>query len=518
MVEYQRFIDATAKNKTVIFGAGNMGKAAYYFCSKLEIEPAFFFDNDLSKSGKYLFGKRIVLPKEEYLKSIDCVYVIASQYGNEIKQQLISMNVQMNRIFSYEELLKEVGFSTEKKEQVVYYPIFDDSEELTSHYYRACWYLPRQNNRLKGVYLFSDKCELLPKPEYMGSSNVSVDHVIVTDTISDYDRLLKEARVILVWKSISDVERGELELSGAKVVNIITEDDEAKEYGRYCGLIWQYFKTQEEREEILKKSYEKFCIISNQIKRKKLHIGCIFGTGPSLESSYEFDFSNCLCVVCNSIVQDKNMLKHISPVFVTAGDVVSHLGVSLYAEKFRSDLVEYLQNSEAFFLTTAAFGYIMLEQCPEIAYKTILVEQLLDKQNYDLLECFALPKLDSTLNIHMLPIVNTFCDRIYMNGCDGKSPDIDNEDFWAHSRKAQYTELVGTGHKCHPTFDRNRQKKTYCRYQDSTTVSIEVGEKQYGKEYYILKQSYISALEKKKIIIGKDSKRNAQGQLLLSEL
>lgn len=517
-MEYQKFLEAAAKYEIVIFGAGNMGRTAYFLCSKLGIDPVCFFDNDYNKEGKDFLGKKVLIPEERYLNEKDCAFMIASQYSDEIRQQLLAMNVQIDRIFSYEELVNEIGASTEKKEQVVYYPIFDDSEELTSHYYRACWYLPRQKNSLRNVFLFSDQCKLLPKPEYMGNSNLSTSHVIITDATGEYERILRETKVILVWKTLSDAERGELELSGAKVVNIATEDDDAKEYGRYCSIIWQYFKTKEEKKEILKQSYEKFCTISDHIKRKKWHVGCVFGTGPSLESSYEFDFSNCLCVVCNSIVQDKEMLKHIAPTFITAGDVVSHLGVSLYAEKFRCDLVEYLQNSEAYFLTTASFGYILLEQCPEIEHKIMLAEQLLDEQNYNLLECFALPRLDSTLNIHMLPIVNTFCDRIYINGCDGKCPDTDNEDFWAHSPKAQYTQLVETGHKCHPSFDRNRKKKTYSRYQDSTAASIEIGEKQHGKVYYTLKQSYIAALEKKKITIGKEGKYNARGQLLLSQL
>lgn len=517
-MQCQKFFEVAAQYKIVIFGAGNMGKEAYFLCAKFGIEPVAFFDNDINKVGKKLFEKGILSPDEKYFNVEDCAFLIASQYAKEIKQQLISMNVQITKIFSYAELSEEIECSMQKKEQVVYYPLFDNDTELTSHYYRACWYLPRQNNKLNKVYLFSNKGKLLAKPEYMGTSNVSTSHIIIQSMTDEYKRTLKDAKVILVWKRISDIEWRELEFYGAKVVNIATEDDDAKEYGRYCSLIWQYFKTRTEREEIIKKSYEKFCVIADRIKRKKLHIGCVFGTGPSLESSYEFDFSGCLCVVCNSIVQDRKMLKHISPAFITAGDVVSHLGVSLYAEKFRSDLAEYLQSSDAFFLTTAAFGYILLEQCPEIADKVILVEQLLDEQNYNLVECFALPKLDSTLNIHMLPIINTFCDHIYINGCDGKCPNVDNEDFWAHSSKAQYTDLVETGHKCHPSFDRNRQKKTYSRYQDSTAASIEIGEKQYGKYYYTLKESYITALKGRQIVIRKESKYNMRGLLMLSQL
>lgn len=414
--------------------------------------------------------------------------------------------------------LKELIYG-KKESSIVYYPIFDSSEELTSHYYRACWYFPAQDNECKAVYLYrSADVELHDRPEYMGKSNVSTKHIMIKTETSKLKRAAENARVVLLWKKCDEGFVDVLKQKGVVVVNVATDDEEAAEYGRYCDLIWRYFKSDKEKKQIIQNSYNLFAKRAIEIKKNNWKTGCVFGTGPSLETAKEFDFSNCVSVVCNSIVQNKDLLAHIKPQFVTAGDVVSHLGVSLYAEVFRKDLVGYLKSSEAYYLTTAPFGYLLLEQCSEIAHKVILVEQQTDEQNFDLTQLFCLPKLDSTFNIHMLPIIHTFCDNIFILGCDGKSKTRSNEDFWAHAQEAQYFDLVDTGHKCHPTFAINRKKNTYNRYQDSVIHSVVEGQKRHGKRYYTLQQSYIDALEDKRLPDELRKKFNDAGQLILSAI
>ena len=518
MDSFLKLKSLVSKKKLIIFGAGLIGERVFKLCSKFLAPPAFFLDNAPEKNGTEYFGIKVMLPSKEIVHNDSFVFILANLAADELEDQLLGMNVSPDRIFFYDEVLEGIWGELGQKEQITYYPVFDDENELTSHYYRACWYLPKENNLLEKVYLYADNCKILNRPSYMGSSNVSCEHIIVKENRDDYKETLNTSKIVLTWKKISEEEKLKLEAAGSMVINVDTEDDTAKEYGRYCSLIWQYFKKIKDKKEIIKKSFDKFCKAAEEIKKENIQIGCVFGTGPSLAKSYEFDFSDCICVVCNSIVQDSKLLKHINPYFVTAGDAVSHLGVSLYAEIFRHDLSNYLLNSRAYFLTTASVGYILTEQCPEIEHKIILVEQKLDRQNFNLLETFALPKFDSTFNIHMLPIINTFCNRIYINGCDGKCPDVNNEDFWAHAETAQYLDLVETGHKCHPTFDRNRKKSTYTRYQDSTKSSIEDGEKNHGKTYHTLKQSYIEALKDKKIVLDGTEQYNGKGQLIVSNL
>lgn len=408
----------------------------------------------------------------------------------------------------------------ELKNQIVYYPVFEDNDTLTSHYYRACWYLPHENNLCEYVFLFKKKeCVLQKKPDYMGGSNVPVNHIMIEERLENYGKCLSESKVVLLWKKIADCELNRLKTGGNIVLDVTTGDESSKEWGVYCGIIWKYFKSKDEKNILIAQSRDKLIRIGNRIKASGVKTGCVFGTGPSLETADEFSFTGCVCVACNSIVQNKRLLAHINPVFITAGDVISHLGVSLYAEKFRRDLTEYLKESGAYFFTTAMFGYLLLEQCAEIADRIILAEQLADEPNYDLYERYALPKLDSTFNIHMLPLIHTFCDDIFILGCDGKSQDRNNEDFWAHAQKAQYHSLVDTGHLCHPGFASYREKNTYERYQNSVRISIEEGEARHGKRYYTLKPSYVEALKGREIDPGRlKFQYDEDNRLLVSKL
>lgn len=406
-----------------------------------------------------------------------------------------------------------------KKEQIIYYPVFDDSKELSSHYYRACWYFPSKKNHCEQVVFFKTGCYELEKPDYMGSSNVDIDHIVIREKDEEeYKNELEQSRVVLVWKKESVDELDYLKTTGTVVINVDTMDPTAIEYGRYCGIIWKYFLRKEERIDIIQQSHQRFLNAADEVRKMNYSCGCVFGTGPSLETAYEYNFDSCLSVVCNSIVQNKDLLNHIKPKFITAGDVVSHLGVSAYAEKFRSDLVVAMKEFNLYYLTTATFGYLLMIQCEEIADRIILVEQLLDVQNFDLCNNFALPKLDSTFNIHMLPIINTFCNDIYILGCDGKSKVRSNEDFWAHAQKAQYDSLVDTGHQCHPTFDINRQKSTYDRYLKSVQLSVDMGEQTYNKKYYTLNQSNIDALENKRITDKMHHSYDLNGRLEVAKL
>ncbi|PAB59146.1 hypothetical protein [Anaeromicrobium sediminis] len=386
------------------------------------------------------------------------------------------------------------------KKSITYYPQFSTKEELNNHYHRACWYLPKLKNKCESVFFYQNmdkNIEPGERPSYMCPPTNNIDHIKIERGLFSYLKSLYSSRIILVWKNEESPILNLLKNLGVKILNVETNDLTSIEYGTYCGLYWRHILEPKERQSIIKESFDKFKKIYNKIKEQNFSYSCVFGTGPSLEEAYKFDFSDCLSIVCNSIVQNEKLLNHINPKFITAGDVISHFGVSKYAETFRRDLVKVLKEREMYFVTTAPFGYLLLLNYPEIKEKTIIIEQNTDDPVYDLLQTFGIPRLDSTLNIHMLPLANTFSDVVCILGCDGKSEVRDNEDFWAHAKEAQYIDLVDTGHLCHPTFDIHRKKKTYSRYLDSVKKSIEKGEKKNKKTYITLKGSNIEALKNK---------------------
>lgn len=382
-----------------------------------------------------------------------------------------------------------------------YHPAFDSAEELTSHYHRACWYLPRVAKACEHVYLFHNlpDASAVPgaRPAHMAPSPSPVEHITVSRGRWAHLRRLLRCRVILVWKS-RPRDRWILALCrllGARVANVATNDPEAKEYGEYARLIWRHGFTIHQQQEMLSRGRSVFERAAAEVRAVGYPRAAVFGTGPSLETATDFDFAECLTIVCNSIVQNDALLNHLRPRFLCAGDVVSHLGVSAYAAKFREDLLRAVAKHDLYFVTTASFGALLLFHHPELNDRTILIDQRHKGPNYDFGETFSAPMLDSTLNIHMLPLAATFADEIWVLGCDGKSETRDNEDFWAHAQKAQYDELVDSGHQCHPTFDINRQKSTYQRFLDSVEETVTIGEARHGKAYGSLQPSNIPTLK-----------------------
>lgn len=381
---------------------------------------------------------------------------------------------------------------------IVYYPVFETQPEFTNHYHRAAWYLPKTEGVIDEVVLgVSEKFRQDKRPSYMGAPRQPVDHIRQENNQEHYAQSLAQADTVLVWKSAKIGIEQEREFVGKRVVYVDTEDPELMEWGAYCGLHW-WLLGSARRHEILTKSQEMFREVMALPEINNSHASAVFGTGPSVEKALELDFSRCTSIVCNTAIKDDKLLAHVRPKFVTAGDAVSHFGVSLYADCFRKDLATVLPKYDMYLFSTAMYGNILRVQFPELEDRILLCEQTTTVPVFDLSQYWGLPKLDSTLNVHMLPLAGTFNDRVYLLGCDGRRPDgKDNEDFWGHSRRTQYHELVDTGHEAHPMFDVRRQRITESFFRESTMYTLALGERKYNKTYISLARSFTPAIDRR---------------------
>ncbi len=389
-----------------------------------------------------------------------------------------------------------------RRHRVSYFPAFETSNELENHWYRAKWYLPFVEGTCEHVaFPVRGSATVGSAPDYMFDCPAPKNHLHVLRGRLRHMADLILSDLVLVWrkdtnsKLLTTIAR----VCQIPVVNVATEDLGAKEYGAYCSLIWKHLTPSLDRSVRLSAHQQRFHALATRLRTEKYDCACVFGTGPSLERALDFEYGHAINIVCNSIVQNDILMNQLAPTFVCAGDVVSHLGVSRYAHRFREDLIRVLRERETFFVTTADFGSLFLYHFPELEHKTFLLEQTSDYPNFDLTRHYGAPRLDSTLNIHMLPLAATFADEIWLLGCDGKSSERSNEDFWAHARDAQYFDLVDTGHRCHPTFDVHRQMSTYERFVRSTAETVAGGESRHGKRYLALKPSNIPALKTRSI-------------------
>ena len=329
------------------------------------------------------------------------------------------------------------------------------------------------------------------------------DHIKgVTTESTDY---YHDAHVILLWQSVTGDELKAIKskFKNKRVYTVATHCVEAREFGNYGRVLWDNLDYKC-KQNILNKSEEIFRQYHNEkIQTAPINEAVVIGTGPSVDKVFKYDLKNRFVIGCNSVVKSEDLLAHCQFDVVCAGDAVSHFSPCGYAGVFRRDLRVFLEKFDGIFFTTALVGYLLWVRWPELRHKIILCEQNLDKPNTNLLSHWGLPKLDSVLNIHMLPIASTVAKRLTLIGFDGRSPKKDeNEDFWGHSSMAQYHEFVHTGHAMHPTFDILRQRNTENRFIESTAYSLDVLAKT-GKELVSIEPSHTPAINQ--LYVSKDS-------------
>lgn len=383
--------------------------------------------------------------------------------------------------------------------RLAYFPPFEEEASLADHHHRARWYLPWQPGVLDSVELFASNPSLRlgPPPAFMGEVAAESRHIRLGVGSVAALRAMLAADVVLRWRKPRRLwERWALALAqaaGGRVVNVDTLDPDSREYGAYPGITWRFLLSREQKEAALVRSRASLQALHDRLGKRPF--SAVFGTGPSLRDAVSMDFSGGFVAVCNSIVQDDALLDHLAPHVVTAGDAISHFGVSAYAARFREDLVRALRERDLVYLGTATFGHLLTVHHPEVADRVLLIDQKAQGPVLDLLAQYEAPRLDSTMNIHLLPLAATFSDNLLVLGADGKAAPGSgsrDEDFWAHAPGAQYHELVDTGHACHPTFEAHRAASTWERHIASVEASVAAAESA-GKRVLCLSDSTIPA-------------------------
>lgn len=102
-----KFIDFVKKNRNksvIIFGAGNFGVSVLKYIKEINldskcIDVKAFLDNNPNLWGKKLHSINIIEPTFSGIKQVDKV-IIASTWSDEIREQLLNMGVNEEKIIS----------------------------------------------------------------------------------------------------------------------------------------------------------------------------------------------------------------------------------------------------------------------------------------------------------------------------------------------------------------------------------------------------------------------------------
>jgi glycosyltransferase involved in cell wall biosynthesis len=406
--------------------------------------------------------------------------------------------LDLEDLFALKQSLADYPRPERAKGEICYFPPFDNQATLSDHFHRASWYLTGTGSPVTRVTFAAPEGQNTPGPvpECFATRNLDTTTLECLPPNATYLDALLRAQTIYVWRPLApDLQKYLAKILGKKptIITVATHDPASVEYGNYCRGPWMLLP-EEDKALWLQESQERFRGALREQREAGKSCSAVFGTGPSIDKAFDFDFSACMTVACNSIVANDALLDHIRPAFICAGDAVSHFGVSKYAETFRADLIKALTERNVYLFTSAAIGFLLVQKHPEIRDRVILCEQGFTGLNCDLENIWSLPRFDSTLNIHMLPIAATFSDTVFMLGLDGRDPNpSNNEDFWAHSKAAQYHDLVDSGHQAHPTFAINRAQATEDRYLSSVHESFLAGEA-LGKSFFALAPSFTPAV------------------------
>lgn len=199
-------------------------------------------------------------------------------------------------------------------------------------------------------------------------------------------------------------------------------------------------------------SKRQFQALKIELERSNYQRCYLFGTGPSLGKALEKDWSDGVRIVCNTIVRDAVLWRHIAPHLIVAGDGIYHFGFTEFAKAFRRDLrMRLAENSSVLFVYPAQFDQVIRRDLVGLEAQLIPIQ--IGKRtaiHSTILESFELPALGNALNLLLLPLACALSKRVGLWGFDGRAPA--DKLFWSNSPQQSYTELLSTLQAAHPAF------------------------------------------------------------------
>ena len=170
-----------------------------------------------------------------------------------------------------------------------------------------------------------------------------------------------------------------------------------------------------------------------------------------MERAFDREWSDGYRIVCNTIVRDSGLWKHLDPDFIVAGDAIHHFGHTKFAESFRRDLSNRLEETQTFFVYPEQFHVIVQRELHAHEDRLIPIPVSQNPRlNLNLCADFALPNLGNVLALLLLPLACTLSKKVYLWAFDGRAPN--DRLFWSHSEKHSYPELLQELLNAHPAF------------------------------------------------------------------
>lgn len=390
-------------------------------------------------------------------------------------------------------------YSEEKENTVLFYPVFDDLQELVHHYRSAGHFLPPD---AKVIFVVSQGLKHKVKkvrdsaaPDYMGDCLRDVEQEVVFEPARESAGLLKlllkyRPVSILLWRCSNPNRFFGLALESSLVHNV----DRYSTWGCYSYPSFRHglrsrseLKTQ--RSAMQRKFLE---YVESLPVFSKVYV---FGTGPSIERAFGHDFSDGYRIVCNTMIKNAELMEQIKPHFMVAGDGIYHFGVSRYACRFRRDLERFLSSHRCLLILPEGYYDNFLYHNENLAEFTLPVPYTARRTNLRMKEVLETKFQHNILNQLLLPLASSLCDNIFLLGFDGRK--ADDQHFWKSADSVNYEDLKVHHQKAHPGFFSGVDYPQYANLQSECAEKIiSLGERM-GKKYYCMNESSNAALQRR---------------------
>ena len=389
-----------------------------------------------------------------------------------------------------------------RPESVLFYPTLTSADEIQDKLSRAAFYLCSIDvDRVYFVYRGEVPARFVAPP----GMDPSIDELVAKlrprvsfireDDVDGMRAAVEDSALIFRWRAEDDTWGQLRKLSRTdladKKVWIVNKDARRTESTLFVSAV---FEAHPDRELILEKNRAAFAELAARLGRREK--AYVFGTGPSASRYAEFDFSDGVSIVCNTIIRDEALMDHVRPRLLVFADHIFHFGLSAYAASFRKMACEAAEKYDLTILIPLKYYAHLCRLCPELEPRVIGVP--FDRSiepNLDLRQHFQLWPIDNILTLFLVPLGFTFAREINIIGCDGRVP-ADEGSFWKHNAKTQIGELYETVRSTHPGFFNVNYEDYYDRHCQNLERWLQAAEAE-GVLCQSLVESHIPALRRR---------------------
>lgn len=480
-------IDLETDGSLVIFGTGDVARQYYEQLAALGRTGAvaFFLDSVLPK--EQFFDRKVYRPGDLSTGELrQYRYLVASvQFAESIKEILLEKGVAEEAIIMPTGQPCQMSLYVHERnrhiDSVSFYPAIEEREVLERLLAKLDWFLPRQGMENKQVILYSDQ-----KPERRPEEHIRIMPAGKADWAP-------EADIILAWDQ--GVLKEPLVRSNRERVYCVDPAFYAiVELQAYLVLYYLLLDAgkKDSYHEQSRQNYRQH--LAGQKGKKKAYV---FGSGPSVQKAFNFEFSGGYRVICNGIVYDDDLVAQIKPDLVTFADNAFFNNLE-EADLFRKKAFGIVENYGAYVMIPYYSLPLVLARYPHLESKLIGMPYR-DRFNFPTAEEFYV-RLSSYVNIttlFMLPAASAVADDIYILGCDGIEAGRKLEkNILVHYNSPQYDRLMEKTGEDSVSFYRDVDYsevyyRNHCLYMQEL---IEYGEKR-GRRYYALTPSHMPVLK-----------------------